>query len=101
MRDSAQNTSDAYQERAQKLPSMNAEDAMKSYAALAQMHADNTQKLAAAFGELYGTMSDAQKKTADVLFRDQHRKGHGTAHKRKHAAPGAAASAPASAPAGN
>ena len=49
-------------ERAQKLSSLNADDAMKAYAALAQMHADNTQKLAASFSTLYAALSDDQKK---------------------------------------
>ena len=103
MRDSAQNTEEAYRDRAEKLSSMNADDAMKSYAQLAQMHADNTQKLAAAFSTLYGALSDDQKKTADVMFREQHKKHerherherHEAMRKHKRAAPGNMASTPA------
>jgi protein CpxP len=87
MRDSAKKAGDSYRERAQKLSTLNADDAMKSYAALTQMHADNTQKLAAAFSTLYATLSDDQKKTADVLFRDESAKQHAARKHRKSTAP--------------
>jgi protein CpxP len=87
MRDSAKKAGDSYRERAQKLSTLNADDAMKSYAALTQMHADNTQKLAAAFSTLYATLSDDQKKTADVLFRDESAKRHAARKHRKSTAP--------------
>jgi protein CpxP len=97
MRDSAQQTQQAYRDRAQKLSTQSAEDAMNSYAELTQMHADNTKKLAASFGTLYAAMSDEQKKSADVLFREQRNNRHSSARKHKRAAPeGAAAPAPAS-----
>lgn len=101
MRDNAKDTDQAFHERAQKLATMSADDAMKSYAALAQMHAENMQKLSTAFSALYGTLSDDQKKIADVLFRNDHSHAHGkphtTHHKRKSPAAGAAsAPAPAS-----
>ena len=94
MRDNAQKMDQAYRDRAQKLPSLNADDAMKSYAALAQLHADNMQKLAAAFSDLYGTLSDDQKKTADILYRNERARRHAAARKHKPAAPAGAASAP-------
>jgi protein CpxP len=98
MRDNAHSTDQAFRDRAQKLPSMNADDAMKSYAALAQLHADNMQKLATAFSALYGTLSDDQKKITDKLFRNEHGKRHAAPHKHKPAAPSgnASPSAPAS-----
>jgi protein CpxP len=99
MRDNAQKTDRAFKDRAQKLPSENADDSMKSYAELAQLHADNMQKLASAFSALYGTMSAEQKAIADPLFRNQHAKPHGGPRKHKHVAPdasGAASPAPAS-----
>jgi protein CpxP len=95
MRDNAQKTDAAFKDRAQKLPSENADDSMKSYAALAQLHADNMQKLAAAFSALYATLSDDQKKIADPLFRNQHAQRHAAPHKHKRAAPAGSASAPA------
>lgn len=97
MRDNAKNADQAFHERAQKLASMSADDAMKSYADLAQLHAENMQKLSTAFSTLYASLSDDQKKVADVLFRNQHPKPHAAPHKHwkhKPAAPAAAASAP-------
>ena len=91
MRDNAQKTDEAFRDRAQKISGLNADDAMKSYAALAQLHADNMQKLVTAFTALYGTLSDDQKATADKLFRNEAEKRH-HAHK---AAPAAAPAAPA------
>jgi protein CpxP len=93
MRDNAQKTDEAFKERAQKLPSEDADDSMKSYAALAQLHADNMQKLSSTFSALYATLSDDQKKIADPLFRNQHAQRHAAPHKHKRAA---AAPAPAS-----
>ena len=94
MRDNAQKTAQAFQDRAQKLPSLNADDSMKSYAALAQLHADNMEKLAAAFSSLYGVLSDEQKKVADSLFRHEQGKRHPLPPKHKHAAPDGAATSP-------
>lgn len=71
MRENADGTDKAFQDRAQKLSSLNADDAMQSYAKLAQMHADNMQKLATSFSTLYGTFSADQKKAADKLFRNE------------------------------
>jgi protein CpxP len=84
MRDSAKKTDDAYRDRAQKLPSQNADDAMKSYAAITQLRADNTQKLTTAFSALYATLSADQKKTADVMFRYERAKRH-AGKQRQHA----------------
>ena len=95
MRDSAANTDAGYKGRADKLATMNADEAMKSYADLAQLHADNTQKLATSFSALYATFSDAQKQNADVMFRNQ--RAHREAMKRTHKRAPAAAAAPAAA----
>jgi paraquat-inducible protein B len=84
MRDNAQNTSQAFHDRSQKLASMTAPDAMKSYADLTQMHADNMKKLSSSFSDLYAVLSDEQKKTADTLYRNQkltQGKGHHGPHK--------------------
>lgn len=76
MRDNAQKTRDAYHERGQKFSSLNADDSLKSYAALAQLHADNVQKLSAAFSTLYASLSDDQKADADSAFRYERAKRH-------------------------
>lgn len=95
MRDNAQKTRDAYHERGQKFSSMNADDSMKSYAALAQMHADNMQKLSAAFSTLYASLSDEQKADADAAFRYER------ARHRHHQGGSKAPAAPAAAPSAN
>ena len=81
MRDNADGTDKAFLERAQKLSSLNADDAMQSYAKLAQMHADNMQRLATSFSTLYATLSADQKKTADKLFRNEREERRETASK--------------------
>jgi periplasmic protein CpxP/Spy len=81
MRDNAKKADQAFHDRAQKIPSLNADEAMKSYADLAQMHAENMQKLAGAFSGLYGVLSDDQKKTADRLFRNEAAKRRQERHK--------------------
>jgi hypothetical protein len=100
MRDNAKAADQAFHDRAQKLSSMSADDSMKSYAALTQLHADNMQKLSTAFSALYAALSDDQKQTADVLYRNEH--PHGKPHhaQRKHA-PAAADAASAPSPASN
>jgi hypothetical protein len=46
-----------------------AEDILKGYAVVAQQHAENVQKLSAAFGTLYDSLTPEQKKQADEMFR--------------------------------
>ena len=72
MRDNAQRASEAFRDRAQKLPTMSATDAMKSYADITQLHADNMKKLSAAFGDLYAVLSPEQKQLADAMYRNPH-----------------------------
>lgn len=93
MRDNAAKTREAYQERSQKFSSLNADDSLKSYAALAQLHADNVQKLSQAFSTLYASLSDEQKEEADAAFRYEHAKHHH--HHGAGKAPAAAPAAPA------
>lgn len=71
MRDNASATDALFRDRAAKAATMNAADNLKSYAVVARAYADDTQKLSDAFQALYGTLSDAQKQTADTLFRQQ------------------------------
>jgi len=83
MRDNAKNTGQAFHERSQKLSSMSAPDAMKSYADLTQLHADNMKKLSSSFSDLYAVLSDEQKQTADTLYRNQ-KMGHGKGPHNRH-----------------
>ncbi|HEY0199813.1 MAG TPA: Spy/CpxP family protein refolding chaperone [Rhodanobacter sp.] len=95
MRDNARKTGQAFHDRSSKLSTMNADESMKSYAALAQEHAENMQKLSSAMSDLYAVLTPEQKETADALYRNQTPKrhhGHGT-HKHKDGAPASASSA--------
>ena len=96
MRDNAKKTDGAFRDRSQKLSSMDADDAMKSYAALAQQHAENMQKLSSAFSDLYAVLSPEQKQVADAMYRNEQakKKAEHSSHKHsKSAAPASAASA--------
>ncbi len=72
IRGNAERMERAFRARARQLPTMNAEDAMESYARLAQLHAHNMLELSAAFGRLYAVLTPAQKHIADRLFRNPH-----------------------------
>ncbi len=95
VRDNAQSTADAFHERNGKLSTMSADDAMKSYASLDELRAQNMQKLSSAFSTLYASLSDEQKKTADVLFRNEHEHARAEHYKKsmKHQTPAAAKAA--------
>ena len=80
MRDNANAMGQIVDQRGAKFATMNAAENMQSYVTIAQQHARDTEKLAAAFQTLYEAMSDAQKKNADSFFRARgdhptHRKG--------------------------
>lgn len=92
MRDNAQKAAQAFHNRAEKFSSMNADEVMKSYAQLAQDHADNMQKLSTAWSSLYAVLSDDQKQTADAMYRNQSPKRHNAPHKHKAGAPASASS---------
>ena len=53
---------------------MTAVDDLKSYGEIADAHANGIKKLTPVFADLYASMSDAQKKEADTLFRHGDRK---------------------------
>jgi protein CpxP len=96
MRDNARKTGQAYRDRAQKLSTMNADDSMKSYAALTQQHAENMQKLSSAFSDLYAVLSPEQKQVADAMYRNEQAKKaahHGSHKHSKSMAPASASSA--------
>jgi len=48
---------------------MTAIDDLKSYGEIAEAHANGIKNFTSVFEPLYTGMSDAQKKTADTLFR--------------------------------
>lgn len=92
MRDNARKASDAFHQRAQKLSTMNADEVMKSYAQLAQMHADNMQRLASAWSDVYAVLSPEQRQTADALFQNKATKPHHVGSHKKGATPAGASS---------
>jgi hypothetical protein len=73
MRDNAQSMVDLQKQRAADAKSMNAVDVIKSYSDVIQAHEDGMKKFIPAFEDLYNSMSDAQKKTADAMFRSRAR----------------------------
>jgi len=62
---------DLQKQRAQDVKSMTAVDAVKSYAAVIEAHEAGMNKFVPAFQALYDSMSDAQKKIADAMFRSR------------------------------
>jgi hypothetical protein len=75
MRDNAKAMIDLQKQRAQDVNSMTAVDAVKSYAAVIEAHEAGMNKFVPAFQALYDSMSDAQKKIADAMFRSRVRSG--------------------------
>jgi len=69
MRDNAQAMVDLQKQRVADVQSMNAVEVVKSYAEVIQAHADGMKKFIPAFEALYNSLSDAQKKIADSMFR--------------------------------
>jgi periplasmic protein CpxP/Spy len=93
MRDNARRASEAFQQRAQKMQTMNADEVMKSYAQLAQMHAQDMQKLSSAWSDLYAALSPEQRQTADALFQNKAMSPHHGMHKKTAKPAGASSSA--------
>lgn len=71
MRENAKVRADQLQAAAQKAQSTSAVDELKAYAAVIDAHADELRKMIPTFQALYDSMSDAQKKTADAVFRSR------------------------------
>ncbi|MBV9783326.1 MAG: Spy/CpxP family protein refolding chaperone [Acidisphaera sp.] len=69
MRENAEHTDSLNEQRMQSIGTMSAVDGLKSYEQLEEAHAADLQKLVPAFQTLYDSFSDAQKKSADQLFR--------------------------------
>jgi protein CpxP len=70
MRENAQDMDKLYETRAQAVESMNAEANMKSYAEMAEHHAQDVRRLVPAFDSLYASMSASQKHAADQVVRE-------------------------------
>lgn len=68
-RANAEGMSRAFAQRRAAIASMGAADNLQSMAAIAAQHAQNMQRLAATFGQLYAAMPLSQKKVADEVFR--------------------------------
>lgn len=73
MRDNAKAMSDLQNQRVEDTQSMSAVDSIKSYASVIDAHQAGMTKFIPAFTALYDSMSDAQKKTADSMFRSRAR----------------------------
>ena len=67
MRDNGEAIEAAVQER-EATKDLDALHDLKSYANVAQVHADGAKKLAAAFEPIYSALTPAQKKNADTMF---------------------------------
>ena len=80
MRDNATRMDASFQNRVEGMPTMTAVDNMQSYADFAEQHAQDVQKLVPAFKALYDSMSDAQKRMTDQVFRDDAHRGNPSAH---------------------
>ena len=81
MQDDAKTMDTLTQARVDHAKDMNAVDDLKSYGEITEAHADGIKKLTPVFADLYASMSDAQKKEADTLFRDgDHKHGHKHGH---------------------
>jgi len=78
MRQNALDMRQSFDQRGSQLPTMNALQNMESYAQLAQQHAQDMQKLSAAFQSLYDSMPPDQQQTTDAVFRGRlgHHHGH-------------------------
>jgi protein CpxP len=69
MRENARDMDQAFMQRAQQFPTMNAVQNMQSYQEISEQHAQRVQKLVPAFQKLYEVMPDQQKRLADQVFR--------------------------------
>jgi hypothetical protein len=69
MRDNGKAMADLREKRVDDAKTLGAVDELKSYAAAIDAHADGVHKFIPVFQSLYDSMPDAQKKTADGVFR--------------------------------
>jgi len=84
MRDNAKAMDALTQARLEHSKTMSAVDDLKSYGEITEAHADGIKRFTPVFATLYESMSDGQKKDADVLFRHgDHKKGDKNADKNR------------------
>jgi hypothetical protein len=69
MRDNAAAMEPLIKARREKAKTVTAVGDLKSYAEITEAHADGLKKFIPVFESLYNSMSDEQKKNADVIFR--------------------------------
>jgi len=69
MRDNEKAMEPLIKARAENAMTMTAVDDLKSYGEITDAHADGIKKFTPVFATLYDSMSDAQKKQADAMFR--------------------------------
>jgi len=69
MRENARDMDEAFMQRAQQYPTMNAVQNMQSCEQIAEEHARRVQKLVPVFQNLYAAMPEQQKQLADQVFR--------------------------------
>lgn len=79
MRENARDMDEAFMQRAQQYPTMNAVQNMQSYEQISEQHAQRVQKLIPAFQKLYDAMPDQQKQLTDQVFRANSEKHQRTA----------------------
>jgi hypothetical protein len=71
MRENASEMEGLVKTRAENAKSMSAVDDLNAYSKITDAHAEGLKKFISAFSTLYDSMSDAQKKNADALFRSR------------------------------
>jgi predicted outer membrane protein len=70
MRQNARAMDQEFAERRQQFPTMNALQNMQSYEKIAEVHAQQLQRLVPAFEKLYNAMPEQQKRLTDQVFRE-------------------------------
>lgn len=71
MRNNAKAMTDLRQQQDAAIDTATAPQMIDTYGKTMETHAENIQKFSDVFQKLYDGMSDAQKKTADAVFRDR------------------------------
>ena len=71
MRDNAKTVDALTKARAEHAKTMTAVDDLKAYSDIAEAHAAGLKKFVPVFEAFYASMSDAQKKNADTIFRNR------------------------------
>lgn len=71
MRDNAKTRAEMHQQQMASEKTASAPDMINAYAKTMDAHADSAHKFVNAFQPLYDSMSEQQKKTADVVFRER------------------------------